>query len=227
MLMYFQPYHNVVITNSSFSQSESSRPISSAYILPSFKYISDLPRDYDSLQALVRGYLLPTRLNPAHDVLSSNQRDKLLRSKGQRNLIYGHDVKDVLILICGHGERDLRCGITGPVLRDTFNSMLRNRGIEVLDGPVDISEEPEGRTARVGLISHIGGHKFAGNVILYIPPGTKTKDGDHALAGCGIWYGRVEPKHIEGIIKETILGGRIIEDLFRGGIRQGGEILRL
>ena len=114
------------------------------------------------------------------------------------------------------------------------------KDIEVLKDPVEISQNgqqaallssgPEGlaRTARVGLISHIGGHKFAGNLILYVPPRTKTVNGQpHALAGCGIWYGRVEPKHVEGIIQETILGGKIIEDLFRGGIRQGGEILRL
>jgi (2Fe-2S) ferredoxin len=81
--------------------------------------------------------------------------------------------------------------------------------------------------ARVGLISHIGGHKFAGNVIVYLPPRLKTDDGEaHPLAGHGIWYGRVEPRHVEGIISETILKGRVIEELFRGGITQDGEILR-
>jgi (2Fe-2S) ferredoxin len=84
------------------------------------------------------------------------------------------------------------------------------------------------RIARVGLISHIGGHKFAGNVILYFPPGLKGKDGNrHALAGCGIWYGRVEPRHVDGILKETLGNGKVVEEMFRGGIRQGGEILRL
>ena len=84
--------------------------------------------------------------------------------------------------------------------------------------------------ARVGLISHIGGHKFAGNVIVYIPPGLKSYDDSdvpHPLAGHGIWYGRVEPKHVEGIVQETIKKGNVIKELFRGGIKQGGEILRL
>jgi (2Fe-2S) ferredoxin len=31
-----------------------------------------------------------------------------------------------------------------------------------------------------------------------------------------IWYGRVEPKHVEGIVKETIGGGRVIQELLRG-----------
>jgi (2Fe-2S) ferredoxin len=136
----------------------------------------------------------------------------------------------------------MRCGIAGPILRNEFEKKLPQKGVQVLRGPIDVSDpNNEGsldtaesnatskeRTARVGLISHIGGHKFAGNVIIYIPPGTKTTDGgNHALAGCGIWYGRVEPRHVEGIVQATILEGKVIEDHFRGGIKQGGEILRL
>ena len=80
----------------------------------------------------------------------------------------------------------------------------------------------------VSTISHIGGHAFAGNVIIYIPPLWPLPNGEVSpLAGRGIWYGRVEPKHVEGICKETVRDGRVIKDLFRGGIGQGGEILRL
>lgn len=83
----------------------------------------------------------------------------------------------------------------------------------------------------MGLISHIGGHKFAGNVIIYIPPGIKGADGEkHALAGKGIWYGRVMPENVEGIVKETVVGGRVVADIFRGGVKvgeEGTEILRL
>ena len=108
-----------------------------------------------------------------------------------------------------------------------------------MTGPMDVGApedavalEGEGtgatKSARVGLISHIGGHKFAGNVIIYLPPGLKTEAGDeHPLAGHGIWYGRVEPKHVEGIIIETILKGNVIADNFRGGIQRDGRILRL
>lgn len=136
----------------------------------------------------------------------------------------------------------MRCGITGPILQAEFEKLLPKKGMQVLHGPVKMplsnpddllrSHQHENNTllstARVGLISHIGGHKFAGNVILYVPPKTKTKDNkEHPLAGCGIWYGRVEPKHVEGIVQETILAGRVIQDLFRGGIKHGGEILRI
>lgn len=189
----------------------------------------------------MKGYLLPKKLNPAHEALSPIHRDRLLRSEEQQQFLYGvQDVKDVLVLICGHGGRDVRCGILGPVLRDQFEACLPDNGLRLLDGPVQVQQGEEdvtlqsqggtdtSMTARVALISHIGGHKFAGNIIIYIPPGTKTPEGQkHALEGCGIWYGRVEPAHVKGIIRETVLGGRVIEDLFRGGIKQGGEILRL
>lgn len=79
------------------------------------------------------------------------------------------------------------------------------------------------------MISHIGGHKFAGNVILYIPQEYKLVESavSHPLAGMGIWYGRVQPSHIQGIIEETLRRGRLIRDLFRGCIDKNGNIVRL
>lgn len=196
-----------------------------------------LPRvSFDSVEALVRGYLQPDKLHPMYDNLSPLHRDKLLRKPAYRELLWGvRDVTEVVVLICGHGGRDVRCGMYGPLLREAFEERLPERGIEVLRGPVEAEVEAEGGegtgrgyAARVGLISHIGGHKFAGNVIVYLPPGLRTEDGQaHPLAGHGIWYGRVEPSHVEGIVGETILKGRVIEELFRGGIKQSGEMLRL
>jgi hypothetical protein len=93
------------------------------------------------------------------------------------------------------------------------------QGVQTGDGAIERSE----LTARVGLISHIGGHKFAGNVIIYIPP----TFAHNALAGKGIWYGRVGPEQVEGIVAKTILEGKVIKDIFRGGIDKSGEALRL
>ncbi|KAF7957425.1 hypothetical protein EAE96_003010 [Botrytis aclada] len=243
--MYSDPYNNVSITNSSFPSTVAShRPeiiTTSAYIVPSFKYIPFLPRvSFDSVQALVKGYLLPEKLHPAHDNLSPIHKDRLLRSKEHADFLPAvQEVKDILVLICGHGGRDVRCGILAPILQAEFERVLSAKDVQVLHGAVEVGDgssterlegpiEPVGNTARIGSISHIGGHKFAGNVILYIPPHTKTKDGEaHPLAGCGIWYGRVEPKHVEGIVQATLLEGKVVEELFRGGVKQGGEILRI
>lgn len=126
-----------------------------------------------------------------------------------------------VILICGHGGRDQRCGIMAPVLESEFARVLGTRGFStgnVIDGVVDRENH-----AHIGLISHVGGHKYAGNVIVYIPPGMSS----NALAGKGIWYGRIEPKHVEGIVQETVLGGNVVTDHFRGGIGREGEVLRL
>jgi hypothetical protein len=247
LISNFQPFHNVAITNSSFPPSTpSENPLkvqtTSAYLFPSFKYIPFLPRvSFDSVQALAKGYILPTKLHEAHSTLSPIHRDRLLRSSEFKSLLYGvQDVDDIVILICGHGERDARCGIMGPILQEEFMKALPRSGIEVLQGPVPIPGGPNGddevintftkksKTARVGQISHIGGHKFAGNVIIYIPTTAESATGEtHPLAGFGIWYGRVEPKHVEGIVNETVILGNVISDHYRGGIKQGGEILRI
>jgi (2Fe-2S) ferredoxin len=74
----------------------------------------------------------------------------------------------------------------------------------------------------LGGVSHVGGHVWAGNVIIYTP-----MEADNALAGTGIWLGRVEPRHVEGIITETILGGQVIGELWRGGIGSDGRVIRI
>ncbi|CEG63166.1 hypothetical protein RMATCC62417_00357 [Rhizopus microsporus] len=99
-----------------------------------------------------------------------------------------------MILICSHRKRDKRCGITAPILNREFDHVLRD--LDVHDG--------EGGTT-VLMVSHVGGHKFAGNVICYIHKGQT-----------GIWYGRVKSCHCRSIVEETILNGKVIKDLYRG-----------
>ncbi|KAL1881929.1 Altered inheritance of mitochondria protein 32 [Diaporthe australafricana] len=242
--VYSDPFHNISVLNSSFASSVPRRTelvTTSVYLLPSFKYVPFLPRvSFDSVEALAKGFLLPEKLHSAHESLSPIHRDRLTRKPIYGQLLHGvRDVEDILVLICGHGGRDMRCGVMGGVLRSEFETQLGRQGIEVLRGPVEIDapsdveaisgtvHEPA-PTARVGLISHIGGHKFAGNIIIYLTPSMKTASGEkHPLAGHGIWYGRVEPKHVEGIVHETLRNGRVIENMFRGGIKQDREILRL
>ncbi|KAJ3458248.1 hypothetical protein MRS44_012357 [Fusarium solani] len=241
---YSDPFHNVSVLNSSFPSSIPPRvevQTTSAYLLPSFKYVPFLPRiSFDSVQALAKGFLLPKKLHSAHEGLSPIHRDRLTRKEAYQGLLPGvQDVRDVLVLICGHGGRDARCGIMAPVLETEFKEKLRSEGLDVLEGAVQVPiglEEvqriqgeagPEGTTARVGRISHIGGHKFAGNVIIYLPPHMKMGDMPHPLAGHGIWYGRVEPKNVEGIVKETILKGNVVADMFRGGIDAQRRMLRI
>ncbi|KAK1760962.1 Sucrase/ferredoxin-like-domain-containing protein [Echria macrotheca] len=244
------PFNNISILNSSFAPSVPKREEAhnaSAYLLPSFTYVPYLPRESPaSVEALVKGYLLAEKPHPAHKAEYHLARKAITRKPSYRKLLSGvRPVEDVLVLICGHGGRDQRCGIFGPVLKDEFETRLRARGVEVLTGPEPdrdygvpkvkaAGDEDEERqrfkipAARVGLISHIGGHKYAGNVIIYVPPKAKTQSGwPHLLGGHGIWYGRVEPRHVDGIVTETILEGNIIEELFRGGVDQKRRSIEL
>jgi hypothetical protein len=115
-----------------------------------------------------------------------------------------------------------------PLLEEQFRTVLESKGI-FTPADADSSNFDSPDRAHIGLISHIGGHKYAGNVIIYIPKSMKYKvsSSPHPLGGKGIWYGRIEPKHVEGIVEETVLGGKVVKDHFRGGIDYDGSILRL
>ncbi|KAI7875911.1 hypothetical protein K492DRAFT_210694 [Lichtheimia hyalospora FSU 10163] len=99
-----------------------------------------------------------------------------------------------MILICSHKKRDRRCGVVAPILAAEFDNVLREK---------DISEDD----VAIFMVSHVGGHKFAGNIICYIHEGRT-----------GIWYGRVNTCHCKPIIEETMCGGKVIKDLYRGAM---------
>ncbi|KAL5611618.1 hypothetical protein BROUX41_000797 [Berkeleyomyces rouxiae] len=205
------------------NSSSSSTSPASVYLLPSFKYVSALP-DTASLSRLVKEHLLPLD--------KSSRTDGATASDTAEAPVPFTPVSSVMVLICGHKNRDLRCAVYGPALQDAFTHELDTRGIQVLHSPPDVEASDASSstaiTARVAMISHIGGHKYAGNVIIYIPPGLRGPDGNkHSLAGCGIWYGRVDPEHVSGIIQETIINGKVIEKFFRGGLNADRQIVRI
>ncbi|KAI4730828.1 hypothetical protein E4T49_01177 [Aureobasidium sp. EXF-10728] len=203
----------------------------SAFLFPSFQYVPSIPTDDSGVEAFVKGFVLPATLQTGNEKLTRAQKNTMLHAPEARKEFPGaRSVHEIVVLICGHGGRDARCGTMGPILQAEFEDKLERQNIPIVrDAPPhdtvqpDYSIEEYQPAARVGQISHIGGHKWAGNVIVYIPPSFKT----NPLAGCGIWYGRVEPHHVEGIVGKTLLDGKVIKTLFRGGIREGGEILRL
>ncbi|CAD6976189.1 unnamed protein product [Tilletia controversa] len=72
------------------------------------------------------------------------------------------------------------------------------------EGPDD-----DGGEGTLGIfhISHIGGHKYSGNVIVYFP------------TGAGVWYGRVSPvRDTKAVFEKTIRQGIIIPEFLRAGI---------
>lgn len=87
-----------------------------------------------------------------------------------------------LTLVCGHTQRDSRCGVVAPHLLNELKAIINPN------------------TDKIGTISHIGGHAYAGNLLMY------PED---------LWYGRVTPDKIQGL-HHSRLQGQIISSLYRG-----------
>jgi hypothetical protein len=92
------------------------------------------------------------------------------------------------VFVCVHRARDERCGSCGPPLLAALEAAVARRGLE------DVT---------VRATSHVGGHKYAGNVIVYPE---------------GVWYGYVRPDDAERLVGEHLVDGRVLEDLHRGGM---------
>lgn len=176
------PFAPTLITNSSFSGS-------GAYVFPTGIYIPHIPRTTSDITTLIRHFLLPP-LAPAASFPAARR------------------VRETVVLICSHMSRDVRCGTLAPLLRSHFDAILERQG--VLLTPADEARGGYKGRVKVGYTSHLSGHKFAGNVVVYLP----SPQGDGR--GIGVWYGRVEPRHVEGIVEETVLGRRVIGELCRG-----------
>ncbi|OMO69327.1 Sucraseferredoxin-like protein [Corchorus olitorius] len=108
------------------------------------------------------------------------------------------------VFVCAHGSRDKRCGVCGPALIEKFNAEIESRGLK--------------DQVFVSACSHIGGHKYAGNLIIYSP------DSEGKLMGH--WYGYVTPSDVPELLDQHIAKGQIIERLWRGqlgGPTEGGD----
>ncbi|KAL4535642.1 hypothetical protein Ndes2526A_g06461 [Nannochloris sp. 'desiccata'] len=92
--------------------------------------------------------------------------------------------KKLYLFVCCHGSRDARCGVLGTALARELISLVKDRQLEHL--------------IEVYSTSHIGGHKYAGNVIAY--GGSHPADGD--------WYGGLHAAHAE-IFLDSLLNMEI------------------
>ncbi|XP_030450470.2 uncharacterized protein LOC115672703 [Syzygium oleosum] len=98
------------------------------------------------------------------------------------------------IFVCAHGSRDRRCGVCGPPLIEKLNEEIESRGLK--------------DQVFVSPCSHIGGHKYAGNLIVFSP------DSEGTITGH--WYGYVTPDDVPEVLDEHIGQGKVIERLWRG-----------
>jgi hypothetical protein len=133
-------------------------------------------------------------VNKDADTLSSPSSSSQLTSRP-----CGHDY---VVLLCSHKRRDARCGISAPLIKKELERHLRPAGL--------YRDTDDDRPGGVGIyfVSHVGGHKFSANVLVY-------RKHDEQL----IWLARIRPEHCEGLVKYTILQGKVVhpETQLRGG----------
>lgn len=88
-----------------------------------------------------------------------------------------------VILVCVHGSRDNRCGRAGPQVIEELNNQLLQRSI---------SKE----SITVAGCSHIGGHKYAGVLVVY-------PEGD--------WYGMISKRNVSDLLEHIAAGKKYLK----------------
>ncbi|GAB2278978.1 hypothetical protein Dimus_013645 [Dionaea muscipula] len=96
--------------------------------------------------------------------------------------------------VCAHASRDKRCGVCGPALIEKFNEEIQSKGMQ--------------KQVLVSACSHIGGHKYAGNVIIF----STNLEGKVV----GDWYGYVTPNDVAELLEASFERGEILDHLWRG-----------
>ncbi|KAH8922195.1 hypothetical protein BT69DRAFT_1334957 [Atractiella rhizophila] len=216
--------NKLTILNASFHETEDDElerhKYGSVMVFPDFRLVTPIKMDKESVDEAVERYIGMDvdRLGTASP--SSRLKSYILPYR-------------VVVLLCSHKRRDKRCHLTAPSLIRAFSQAFENEGWEVdergdewvhhsgetAEGEGEgeealmkrLKEAAEGNMTGIFKVSHIGGHKYAGNVILAFPNGTQ------------LWYGRVTPFFVPLIVQKTIKEGMVIQELLRGGIGMKGN----
>jgi len=207
----------VSILNGSHDTLSKDNGCETVLVFPDYKVVTEVPRSLDGARELWRN-----SVNPSVPRRGSSEEASAVKS-----WVIPYTC---VILICSHRKRDVRCAVAAPKLEHAFSQTLQGEGWDVhtqLEDPIGspLEDYPDGdekeaelsrrlqeldeslpKRALILMTSHIGGHKYAGNVIIYMPQ------------GAGVWYGRVSTHEVASIVHTTILGGRILPPLLRGGV---------
>ncbi len=79
-------------------------------------------------------------------------------------LTYHQCPHSVLVLLCSQKTRDARCGQSAPLIRKELERHLRPLGLAR-----DLDDERPGGVG-IYFISHVGGHKYSANMMIYRRP---------------------------------------------------------
>lgn len=209
-------------------------------VLPAFTLVENvIPA---SVPAVVREYINHAPTNTS--ALSSSSAPIPTPTSLPPEITIRSSPHAVLILLCSQKTRDARCGQSAPLIRKELERHLRPLGLA--------RDLDDTRPGGVGIyfISHVGGHKYSANVMIYRRPNAfgvdevarkgeelkpKTKNGeeeneeDEGDVGAGqcIWLARVRPEDCEGIVKYTVLQGKLVkpESQLRGGFDRSRGVM--
>lgn len=206
---------------------------STVLLLPAFKFIDGVTPA--TVPDLIENHInvAPTNTTPlepnpsALPTLSSFPP----RPSGDSKLISRPCPHRYVILVCSQKTRDARCGQSAPLLRREFERHLRPLGLYR-----DLTDERPGGCG-IYFISHVGGHKYSANVMIYrkaesagnVNAGSEAAQGSNGQdeGGSGasqlIWLARVKPEDCENIVRYTLLQGKVVDPArqLRGGFDRG------
>ncbi|KAJ4381780.1 hypothetical protein N0V86_003145 [Didymella sp. IMI 355093] len=142
-------------------------------LLPSWQFIDNVTPA--NVPDLITGYVNRSSTNDSplhHKPVTSSQPSTDLASRAadapipptistNSNLKAQPCPHKYLILLCSQKTRDARCGQSAPLLRREFERHLRPLGLYR-----DLHDERPGGVG-IYFISHVGGHKFSANVMVY------------------------------------------------------------
>ncbi|GAM87931.1 hypothetical protein ANO11243_059590 [Dothideomycetidae sp. 11243] len=213
---------NMPMPNHATSHSEGTTVL----LLPAFTYVDNVtPTSVpDLISSVVNNS--PTNLDPLSSTPPSfpNPLPANLRLRACNH--------SALILLCSQATRDARCGQSAPLLKREFERHLRPLGM--------YRDMDDDRPGGVGIyfISHVGGHKFSANVLIYrrAPGNAVVANGNGAAVATNgetnkpalqtlgeasqcIWLARVRPEDCENIIRYTVGQGKVVKPgtQLRGG----------
>ncbi|ODQ47466.1 hypothetical protein PICMEDRAFT_71538 [Pichia membranifaciens NRRL Y-2026] len=154
-------------------------------ILPWFVWIRGITKDnIDEVFTKIK-QILQSEKND--DTVKGNQAENLIsKLTNVEGLVVTKDPNMSVILLCSHRTRDKKCGITAPIMKKEFDSQLRD--LELYRDSGD--DRPGG--VKVIFVNHVGGHKFAANVLIY------NKHGEF------VWFARCTPLNVKFILNETV-----------------------
>ncbi|KAF2841945.1 hypothetical protein M501DRAFT_1008045 [Patellaria atrata CBS 101060] len=213
---------NMPLPDNAHEAEDGSAPPSTVLLLPAFTLFDNITPS--NVPELIRTYInnAPTNTTPLHTQAPPSASEPSIRSRPCPH--------NYLILLCSQKTRDARCGQSAPLLRRELERHLRPLGLYR-----DLHDERPGGVG-IYFISHVGGHKFSANMMVYrragsagaVDDGGAEKDQEVNIeASQCIWLARIRPEDCENIVRYTVLQGKVVkpEWQLRGGFDRGKRLV--